>query len=150
MNVYPFIEAEKVQRRNVKRACELLKVSCAAYYAARTGQPPDRDRQDAGLTRLITAERKRSKDRYGAPRIHAELRRQGRRHSRKRVARLMRRAGLAGRAPKRWKKTISPDLAATAWVEAMGRDLTTDAARVNTRWCGDVAYIATWEGDGTC
>ena len=61
VNVYPFIEAEKVQRRNVKRACELLKVSCAAYYAARTGQPPDRDRQDAGLTRLITAERKRSK-----------------------------------------------------------------------------------------
>jgi transposase InsO family protein len=46
----------------------------------------------------ITAEHKRSRGRYGAPRIHAGLRRQGRRHSRKRVARLMRRAGLAGRA----------------------------------------------------
>ena len=34
MNCYPFIEAEKAQRRNVKRACELLKVSRAAYYAA--------------------------------------------------------------------------------------------------------------------
>ncbi len=31
---YPFIEAEKAGRRNVKRACELLKVSRAAYYAA--------------------------------------------------------------------------------------------------------------------
>jgi len=146
VNVYPFIEAEKVQRRNVKRACELLKVSCAAYYAARTGQPPDRDRQDAGLTRLITAERKRSKDRYGAPRIHAELRRQGRRHSRKRVARLMRRAGLAGRAPKRWKKTTIPDPAAAARADAIRRDFTADAAKVNQRWCGDITYIATWEG----
>ena len=37
MNVYPFIEAEKAGRRNVKRACELLKVSRAAFYAARAG-----------------------------------------------------------------------------------------------------------------
>ena len=39
MNCYPFIEAEKAQQRNVKRACELLEVSRAAYYAARAGQP---------------------------------------------------------------------------------------------------------------
>ena len=114
MNCYPFIEAEKAQQRNVKRACELLKVSRAAYYAARDGQPSDRDRQDAELTVLIKAEHKRSKGRYGAPRIHAELRRQGRRHSRKRIARLMRQAGLAGRAPRRWKKTTIPDPAAAA------------------------------------
>ena len=90
MNCYPFIEAEKAGSRNVKRACELLKVSRAAYYAARDGQPSDRGRQDAELTVLITAEHKRSRGRYGAPRIHAGLRRQGRRHSRKRIARLMR------------------------------------------------------------
>ena len=77
MNCYPFIEAEKAQQRSVKRACELLKVSRAAYYAARDGQPCDRDRQDAGLAVLIKAEHKRSRGRYGAPRIHAELRRQG-------------------------------------------------------------------------
>ena len=77
MSVYPFIEAEKAQQRNVKRACELLKVSRAAYYAARDGQPSDRGRQDAELTVLITAEHKRSRGRYGAPRIHAELRGQG-------------------------------------------------------------------------
>ena len=57
MNCYPFIEAEKAQQRNVKRACELLKVSRAAYYAARDGQPCDRDRQDADLTVLIRADR---------------------------------------------------------------------------------------------
>jgi putative transposase len=77
VSVYPFIEAEKAQQRNVKRACELLKVSRAACYAARDGQPCDRDRQDAGLTVLVTAEHKRSRGCYGVPRIHAELRRQG-------------------------------------------------------------------------
>ena len=61
MNCYPFIEAEKAQRRNVKRACELLKVSRAACYAARAGRPSDRDRADAGLTTRIAAEHKRSK-----------------------------------------------------------------------------------------
>ena len=146
MSVYPFIEAEKQGRRNVKRACELLKVSRAAYYAARAGQPSCRDRQDADLTVLIKAEHKRSKGRYGAPRIHAELRRQGRQHSRKRVARLMRRAGLAGRAPKRWRKTTIADPAAAARADAIRRDFTTDAAQVNQRWCGDITYIATWEG----
>ena len=146
MNVYPFIEAEKQGRRNVKRACELLKVSRAAYYAAREGQSCDRDRQDAELTARIKAEHKRSKGRYGAPRIHAELRRQGRCHSRKRIARLMRQAGLAGRAPKRWKKTTIPDPAAAARADAIRRDFTTDAARINQRWCGDITYLATWEG----
>ena len=146
MNVYPFIEAEKAQQRNVKRACELLKVSRAAYYAARDGQPSDRDREDAELTVRIKAEHTRSKGRYGAPRIHAELRGQGRRHSRKRVARLMRQHGLRGRAAMRWKKTTIPDPAATARADAIRRDFTADAAKVNQRWCGDITYIATWEG----
>jgi hypothetical protein len=100
VNCYPFIEAEKAQQRNVKRACELLEVSRAAYYAARGGQPSGRDRADAELTTRITAEHKRSRGRYGAPRIHAELRRQGHRHSRKahRPADAPGRAGRAGAA----------------------------------------------------
>ena len=146
MNCYRFIEAEKAQQRSVKRACELLKVSRAAFYAARSGQPCERDRQDAALTARIKAEHKRSRGRYGAPRIHAELRRQGRRHSRKRIARLMRRAGLAGRAPKRWKKTTIADPAAVSRADAIRRDFTTDASKINRRWCGDITYLATWEG----
>lgn len=46
MSVCPFIEAEKSQRRNVKRASELLKVSRAACYAARESQPSRRVRAD--------------------------------------------------------------------------------------------------------
>jgi transposase InsO family protein len=144
--VYPFIEAEKACRRNVKRACELLKVSRAAYCAARAGRPSQRERQDAELTGQITAVHEESRGRYGAPRVHAELRRRGNRHGRKRVARLMREAGVQGRAAKRWKKTTIPDPAAAARADRIRRDFTVDAARANTRWCGDITYIHTWEG----
>jgi transposase InsO family protein len=146
VNVYPFIEAEKACRRNVKRACELLKVSRAAFYQHLRGTRSQRERQDAELAGQIKAVHEQSRGRYGAPRVHAELRRRGHRHSRKRVARLMRRAGLRGRAAKRWKKTTIADPAAAARADLIRRNFTADAAAVNTRWCGDITYIATWEG----
>jgi transposase InsO family protein len=146
VNCYPFIEAERAQRRNVKRACELMKVSRSAYYAARGGRPSGRAAQDAELAARVRAAHGESKGRYGSPRVHAQLRSQGLRHSRKRVARLMRTQGLQGRAAKRWKKTTIPDPAAAARADRIRRDFTADASKVNTRWCGDITYIATWEG----
>jgi transposase InsO family protein len=146
VNCYPFIEAEKAQRRSVKRACELLKVSRSAYYQARQGRPSKRAAEDAELAEQVRTVHEESKGRYGAPRVHAALRGQGRRHSRKRVARLMRDQGLQGRAAKRWKKTTVPDPAAAARADRIRRDFTADASRLNTRWCGDITYIATWEG----
>jgi transposase InsO family protein len=146
VNCYPFIEAEKAQRRNVKRACELLKVSRSAYYAARGNRPSARAAQDSQLAARVKAAHEESKGRYGSPRVHARLRAQGLRHSRKRVARLMRAQGLQGRAAKRWKKTTIPDPAAAARADRIRRDFTADASKLNTRWCGDITYIATWEG----
>jgi putative transposase len=145
VSIYPFIEAEKACRRNVKRACELLKVSRAAFYAHLKG-PSRREQDDAELAGEIQAVHREAKGRYGAPRVHAELRRRGRRHSRKRVARLMRQAGLAGRAARRWKKTTIADPAAAARADRIRRDFTTDANRLDSRWCGDITYIRTWEG----
>lgn len=146
MNIYPFIEAEKAGDHNVKRACELLEVSRAAYYAQRSDQPSPRAREDAELTEQITELHRESKGRYGAPRIHAELRRNGKRHGRKRVARLMSSAGIRGRAPKRWMKTTIPDPAAAARADLIRRDFTVDGAAINRRWCGDITYVPTWEG----
>jgi putative transposase len=146
VNVYPFIEAEKASNGNVKRACELLEVSRAAYYAQRTNQPTGREQSDVDLTEQIIQLHRESKGRYGAPRIHAELRRKGRRHGRKRVARLMRKAELRGKTPKRWKKTTVPDPSAAVPVDLVRRDFTVDAAKINSRWCGDITYINTWEG----
>jgi transposase InsO family protein len=146
VNCYPFIEAEKACRRNVKRACELLKVSRAAFYQHLRRAPSPREREDAELTAQIQAVHAGSRGRYGAPRIHAELRRRGRRHGRKRVARLMRRAGVAGRAAKRWKKTTIADPGAAARADRIRRDFTADAGKINSRWCGDITYVGTWEG----
>ena len=146
MNVYPFIEAEKAQQRTLKRACELLEVSRAAYYAHRAGSVSARQRTDDELTDHIRQAHHASKGRYGAPRIHAELRRRGHRHGRKRIARLMRAAGLRGRTPRRWRKTTVPDPAAAARADLIRRDFAVNAAAVNTRWCGDITYIPTWEG----
>jgi transposase InsO family protein len=145
VNCYPFIEAEKARQRNVKRACELLKVSRAAFYA-RLARPSRRDRADAVLTAEIRAVHKESRGRYGAPRVHAELRRKGHRHGRKRIARLMRQDGLAGRAARRWKKTTIADPAAAARADRIRRDFTADASQLNSRWCGDITYLRTWEG----
>ncbi len=145
MNVYPFIEAEKAQRHNVKRACQLLQVSRSAYYAHRAGPSP-RVREDADLTLRIIDVHEQSGGTYGAPRVHAELRDQGRRHSRKRIARLMRAAGRRGRAPKRWRTTTIPDPVAPVRPDLIGRDFRTDPGQGNVRWCGDITYINTWEG----
>jgi hypothetical protein len=97
-----------VQQHNVKRACQLLEVSRSAYYSHRDGPSP-RARQDGELTDRIIEVHDQSGGTYGAPRVHAELRDQGRRHSRKRIARLMRQAGRRERTPKRWRTTTIPD-----------------------------------------
>jgi transposase InsO family protein len=146
VNVHPFIEAEKVGSGNVKRACELLQVSRAAYYARRAAGPSARERADAALAEKIIEVHDESKGTYGTPRIHAELADQGHRHSRKRVARLLRQAGRAGRAPKRWRTTTIPDPAATTPADLIRRDFSCGARDINSRWCGDITYINTWEG----
>jgi transposase InsO family protein len=146
VNVYPFIEAEKAQQHSVKRACELLEVSRAAYYAHRDATPSARQLVDEQLTEHIRQAHGASKGRYGAPRIHAQLRRQGHRHARKRVARLMRAAGLHGRTPRPFKRTTIPAPTAAARADLIRRYFTVDAAALNTRWCGDITYIPTWEG----
>jgi transposase InsO family protein len=145
VNIYPFIEAEKACRRNVKRACELLKVSRAAFYQHLAG-PSARERADTELAAEIQEVHAESKGRYGSPRVHAQLARDGRHHGRKRVARIMRSAGLRGRAARRWKRTTIADPAAAARADKVRRDFTANAAAVNSRWCGDITYISTWQG----
>ena len=146
MNLYPFIEAEKTQQHNVKRACELLEVSRAAYYANRADSPSTRQLVDQELSEHIRQAHQTSKGRYGAPRIHAQLRRDGHRHGRKRIARLLRAAGLHGRTPRRLERTTIADPAAAARADLVRRDFAVDAAAVNTRWCGDITDLPTWEG----
>jgi transposase InsO family protein len=149
VNCYPFIEAENAGDHNVKRACELLKVSRSAYYADRTSSPSLREQRDAELTGKIVEIHDDSRHTYGSPRVHHELRALGERCSRKRVARLMRAADRHGRTPRRWAMTTIADPAAVTRPDLIGRDFAVDPdqpAALDARWCGDITYIRTWEG----
>ncbi|MFE5211606.1 IS3 family transposase [Streptomyces sp. NPDC056600] len=145
MNVHPFIEAEKRAGHSVKQACDLLKVSRAAFYARRTGKPSERRRQDAELTDRIIEVHAGSRGAYGSPRIHAALRQAGALCGRRRVARLMREAGLTGRCRHRRVRTTVPDPGAGHRPDLLQRDFA-PSTRLNTRWCGDITCIATSEG----
>ncbi|MEU4572185.1 IS3 family transposase [Nonomuraea sp. NPDC023979] len=146
MSVHPFIEAEKQGGHSVKRACELLGVSRAAFYARRTAVPGPRAMRDAELAGQIAELHARSRGSYGAPRVHAQLRRDGQRCGRRRVARLMRLLGLAGRYRRRRQVTTIPDPHASMRPDLIERDFTPDPTGLDRRWCGDITYVPTEEG----
>src|SRR5215208_6527360 len=76
--------------------CRTLKVSKSGFYSWRDREPSARDQADALLAEKIVRIHRDSRETYGAPRIHFELRTLGVRCARKRVVRLMREAGLFG------------------------------------------------------
>jgi transposase InsO family protein len=102
VNVFPFIEAERAEQRNVAKACELLEVSRSAFYEHAKHLPSARALADAELAKRIEAIHEASRGTYGWPRVHQALRRDGICASRKRVARIMRQRGLIGRCRHRF------------------------------------------------
>ncbi|RPK33395.1 Integrase core domain protein [Streptomyces sp. ADI93-02] len=146
MTVHPFIEAEKRAGHSVKRACELMKVSRTAFYDRRSGPPGPRAVRDAELTEQITEVHAKSRGTYGAPRVHAALKREGAECGRRRVARLMQAAGLQGRRRGRRHVTTVPDPRAAFRPDLIVRDFQPGRAGLDARWCGDITYIPTEEG----
>jgi transposase InsO family protein len=145
VNAYPFIEAEKAERRNVTKACELLKVSTSAFYDWRQHRPASRQLADEHLGERIQRIFDESRRTYGWPRVHQALRREGIHASRKRVARIMRQKGLVGRCKRRWTKTTfsDPDVAAVDLLKRAFGPGTVECDRV---YVGDITYLWTWEG----
>lgn len=147
MNVYPFIEAEKAERRNVSRACAMLEVSRTAYYDWSAHIPSTRERRDAELLDKITEIHETSRSTYGSPRVHAQLQGDGEACGRKRVARLMRHHGIVGRCKRRFRRTtIADPEAATTAVDLVKRVFGPGTIEIDTLWCSDITYIRTWEG----
>jgi putative transposase len=85
--------------------CELLGVSSSGYYAWVNRQPSQRAVSDAVLIEEIRGAHAASRGSYGVPRVYAELTAKGIRVGRKRVARLMSQAGLAGVSRRRFVTT---------------------------------------------
>jgi putative transposase len=139
---YRFIVAEKAHYA-VAQLCRVLQVAPSGYYAWRHRKPSPRALVNAALTEQIRAIHEQSRCTYGAPRVHADLRARKKRVSRKRVARLMRVAGLAGRPPRRFRRTTVADPKAQVQ-DLVQRQFT--AAAPDQKWYGDITYIRTWEG----
>lgn len=98
------MEAEKATY-GVSTLCRVMKVSKSGYYSRRSRPPSQRAKANAALTEKIRHIHRDSRGTYGAPRVHAELQAGGLRCSRKRVAQLMRRAGLSGCGGRRCVRT---------------------------------------------
>ena len=125
--------------------CRVLEVSTSGYYASLKRTPSARARRDTALLTAIRASHVRSDATYGAPRVHGDLAEAGERVGRKRVARLMRSAGLAGvsnrKGPPRPKHGVpesppAPDL--------VRRDFTATAP--DALWVADITYVPTYAG----
>ena len=129
----------------VRTMCRALQVSASGFYAWLDRPPSPRAMTDAVLTERIRQIHTASDGNYGSPNIHAELRDEGTRVGRKRVARLMRGAGLRGVSRRRGfvvtthrepARRPAPDLVQRKFV----------AAGPNQLWVADMTYVPTWAG----
>ena len=128
----------------VATMCRLLGVSTSGYYAWQGRAPSARTESDEALLDRIREIHRISQGTYGAPRIHAELVARGYAVGRKRVARLMRRAGLRGISRRKGTRTTTRDARARAAPDLVERDFTADAP--DRLWVADITYIPTWAG----
>jgi transposase InsO family protein len=118
--------------------CALYGVTRAGYYAWRSRPVSARAEQDRTLTQRIEALFRAHRGRYGSPRIHRELHEAGWRVSRRRVARLMRAAGLRARVARVYR--ANPALH-RFFDQHPNRLPAAAARRPNRVWVGDVTYL---------
>jgi putative transposase len=141
--VYRFVERERTTFP-VTLMCRTLGVSPSGFWAWIKRPPSARTLADRALTAQIREIHTDSRGTYGMPRVHAELRFAGTRCSRKRVARLMRAAGLEGVHRRRFVRTTVRDQDAAPAPDLVNRSFT--ARCPNQLWVADITYLPTWQG----
>jgi len=131
------------QTHSVMRMCRLLGVSSSGFYAWRARGPSRRQREDARLLKRIRAIFADSEQTYGSPRVHAVLRAEGWSVAVKRVARLMRQAGLRARRKQGYsrRKRGSSQPAAPNLLQQDFK-----AQGLNEKWLADIVQLRTAEG----
>jgi putative transposase len=143
VNLFGFIDAERAYLP-VALLCRMLGVSRSGYYDWKGRPPSKRNRENDALTETIREIHKRSRETYGSPRVHAELRTLGTRCSRKRVERLMRKAGLQGCMRGRRRGTTRRGKRSAAAEDLVKRNFA--ATKIDRVWVADITYVATGEG----
>lgn len=137
------MRANQAQFR-IATMARVLGVSPSGFYAWRQRGRSARERYDEALTARVRAIHAHSRGSYGAPRIHAELAEQGTLVSRKRVARVMRQAGLAGVSRRKGPRTTRRDTEARPAPDLVEREFHADAP--DRLWVADITYVPTLAG----
>jgi putative transposase len=140
---FVFIDAEKAHY-SVSMLCRVMQVSRSGYYAWRTRGPSCRATRDAELSTVITAVHAKSRGTYGSPRIREDLHALKHVVGRRRVARLMRLAGLAGITRRRYRCTTDSRHEFPVAANVVARQF--DVSAPNRVWVADITYVSTWEG----
>lgn len=125
--------------------CEALGVTRSGYYAWLKRDKSSWERANDELGERIVRIHQESRGTYGCPRIQVELRHQGVRVSRKRVARLMRKRGVKVRRRRAWvRRTTDSNHLLPVAPNLLNR--TFDQKAPNQAWVGDITYVRTDEG----
>lgn len=128
----------------IEEMARSLDVSRSGYYCYSRKKPSIRRQENERLLSLIRQIFLQSRETYGSPRIHAELKEMGQICSRPRVARLMRKAGLKAKMPRLYRVTTRQDKQAAAVPNLLQQAFT--AKGPNEKWVSDITYIRTLEG----
>jgi putative transposase len=123
--------------------CRMLELSKIGYYAWRSRPPSKRSREDYALTQKIREVHRRSGETYGSPRVHAELCALGVRCSRRRVARLMRVAGLRGCMRPKKRKITRRDPRTAPAPDLLGREFVAAQPKAGFGWRTSPTYRRT-------
>jgi putative transposase len=123
---------------------EVLEVSRSSFYAWLRRPVSQLEKENAYLTERIRVIHAQSKQRYGSPRITAELRDTGFKCGKNRVAKLMKRQGISARARKRFKRTTNSNHKLPVASNLVGMQFNPE--KKNSLWATDITYIRTREG----
>ena len=143
---FAFVQTH-ADEHHVTTMCRVLQVSKAGYYAWVTRSPSEHATADEQLAEEIRKVHLKSRGTYGSPRVQEELKGKGQRHSRKRIARLMRARGLRAKTPRRFRRTTDSRHSHPVAPNTLDRQFAVDqVAAPNRVWASDITYLATREG----
>jgi len=124
--------------------CSTLEVSRSGFYAWLGRGESRRAGEDLRLLVLIREEHEKSRGTYGAPRIHAALKKRGEVCGLHRVERLMQEAGIRSKVRRKFKKTTDSNHPHPVAPNLLDQNFTVGGP--NQVWVSDITYIWTEEG----
>lgn len=136
---------DHAQEFPIVKMAKVLKVCRSGYYAFINREPGKRELENQRLLKEIEKTHKKSREIYGSPRIHRQLKKNGEKCSRKRVARIMKKEKIQSKTRRKWIVTTQPS---KSKIEAapnhLNQNFTTRSP--NQVWTSDITYVETKEG----